>query len=235
MSKIFLIEPDRYLMSAMQDVLLQDGHDCLCHVTPETALTDLARQSADLVVLELRQRSMDALSIMERVGNTYGLPVIIISTTGSATEESMMLRLGADDYLAKPFSMRVFGARVAAALRSAEPNMRQEDDVTSIQRGPLRLDRLRHEARWNGQEVALTATEFNVLWIIAQRPGQVLSRANILDLAYGGDVFVTDRSIDSQIKRIRRKLRDVAPNFTAIETLYGLGYRFSDSPEDMAA
>jgi len=74
-----------------------------------------------------------------------------------------------------------------------------------------------------------------VLWIVAQRPGQVLSRANILDLAYGGDVFVTDRSIDSQIKRIRRKLCDVAPNFMAIETLYGLGYRFSDSPEDVAA
>ena len=146
-----------------------------------------------------------------------------------------MLRLGADDYLAKPLSMRVFAARVAAALRSAAPNLRDPDDVTLIQRGALRLDRLRHEARWDGKEVALTATEFNVLWIIAQRPGQVLSRANILDLAYGGDVFVTDRSIDSQIKRIRRKLREVAPNFTAIETLYGLGYRFSDSPEDMAA
>jgi two-component system response regulator ChvI len=131
--------------------------------------------------------------------------------------------------------MRVFGARVAAALRSAAPNHREANDVTVIQRGALHLDRLRHEARWSDVEVALTATEFNVLWIIAQRPGQVLSRANILDLAYGGDVFVTDRSIDSQIKRIRRKIREVAPDFMAIETLYGLGYRFSDSPEDVAA
>ena len=235
MSKILLIEPDRRLMVAMQEVLLHDGHECLCHVAPETALSDLARQYPDLVVMELRQRTMDALTVMERITNNYCVPVIVLSTTASATEESMMLRLGADDYLAKPFSMRVFGARVAAALRSAAPNLRDADDVTVIQRGALRLDRLRHEACWNGQEVALTATEFNVLWIVAQRPGQVLSRANILDLAYGGDVFVTDRSIDSQIKRIRRKIREVAPDFMAIETLYGLGYRFSDSPEDVAA
>ncbi len=235
MSKILLIEPDRRLMTAMQEVLLHDGHESLCHVSPETAMTDLARHDIDLVVLELRQRSGDAISVIERVTDTYGVPVVVVSTTGSATEESMMLRLGADDYLAKPFSMRVFAARLAAALRSATPNHRDTDDATVIQRGPLCLNRLRHEARWDGIEVALTATEFNVLWIIAQRPGQVLSRANILDLAYGGDVFVTDRSIDSQIKRIRRKLREVAPGFTAIETLYGLGYRFSDSPEDMAA
>jgi len=235
MSRVLLIDPDRHLLAAMQDVLLHDGHESLCHVSPDTAMAELSRQSVDLVVMELRQRSMDALAIIERITNTYSVPVVVLSTTSSATEESMMLRLGADDYLAKPFSMRVFGARIAAALRSAAPNHRDADDVTVIQRGALRLDRLRHEARWDGKEVALTATEFNVLWIIAQRPGQVLSRANILDLAYGGDVFVTDRSIDSQIKRIRRKLRDVAPNFTAIETLYGLGYRFSDSPEDMAA
>lgn len=235
MSRILLIDPDRQLLAAMQDVLLHDGHESLGHVSPDTAMAELSRQSVDLVVMELRQRSMDALTIIERITNTYSVPVVVLSTTASATEESMMLRLGADDYLAKPFSMRVFGARVAAALRSAAPSLRDADDVTVIQRGALRLDRLRHEARWDGKEVALTATEFNVLWIIAQRPGQVLSRANILDLAYGGDVFVTDRSIDSQIKRIRRKLRDVAPNFTAIETLYGLGYRFTDSPEDMAA
>lgn len=222
-------------MMAMQEVLLHDGHDSLCHVAPDTALSDLARQAPDLVVMELRQRSMDALNVIERITNTFGIPVVVTSTTASATEEAMLLRLGADDYLAKPFSMRVFGARVAAALRSAAPNHRDADDLTVIQRGALRLDRLRHEARWDGTEVALTATEFNVLWIVAQRPGQVLSRANILDLAYGGDVFVTDRSIDSQIKRIRRKIREVAPDFMAIETLYGLGYRFSDSPEAVAA
>ncbi|MFY0660230.1 MAG: response regulator transcription factor [Shimia sp.] len=235
MSKILLIEPDRHHMMAMQEVLLHDGHDSLCHVAPDTALSDLARQAPDLVVMELRQRSMDALNVIERITNTFGIPVVVTSTTASATEEAMLLRLGADDYLAKPFSMRVFGARVAAALRSAAPNHRDADDLTVIQRGALRLDRLRHEARWDGTEVALTATEFNVLWIVAQRPGQVLSRANILDLAYGGDVFVTDRSIDSQIKRIRRKIREVAPDFMAIETLYGLGYRFSDSPEAVAA
>lgn len=235
MSKILLIDPDRHLLEAMRDVLMHDGHESFCHVSLETAMAELTRRDIDLVVMGLCQRSLDAPTIIERITNLYGVPVVVLSTTASAMEESRMLRLGADDYLAKSFSMRVFGARIAAALRSAGPNHRDADDVTVIQRGALRLDRLRHEACWDGNEVALTVTEFNVLWIIAQRPGQVLSRASILDLAYGGDVFVTDRSIDSQIKRIRRKLRDVAPNFTAIETLYGLGYRFSDSPEDMAA
>ncbi len=235
MSRLLLIDPDRQLMAAMQDMVSNDGHEVHCHVSPDTALTDLARQPADLVVLELRQKSMDALMLIERITETYGIPVIVVSKSASSTEEAMMLRLGADDYLAKPFSMRVFGARVAASLRRSGELLRAPDDITVLQRGPLRLDRLRHEALWNGDEIALTATEFNVLWIIALRPGQVLSRASILDLAYGGDVFVTDRSIDSQIKRIRRKIRDVAPNFIAIETLYGVGYRFSDSPEDVAA
>lgn len=234
MASIVLIDPDRAFMTRVRDTLMRDGHEVRCHVDLDTALPDVSRRAADLVILELRLPAADPLYAFERLRDT-GVPVVLTSLSATDMEEAMVLRLGAWDYLAKPVSMRVLSARVDSALRHLMAPDGVLDEATVLIRGPLRLDRLRHEVRWDGEEVALTATEFSVLWIIAQRPGQVLSRANILDLAYGGDVFVTDRSIDSQIKRIRRKLRSVAPEFAAIETLYGLGYRFSDSPEDMAA
>ncbi len=235
MAAIFLIDSDRALMNDLADLLTAEGHDVRAFADPEAAQFALARQTPDLVVMELRHPTVDMLTMFERLRDDHGVPTVLLSKTASVPEEAMVMRLGAADYLGKPFSARVLTARVWAAIQRGPADQKEPDDLVTLQRGPLHLDRLRHEVRWNGLEVPLTATEFSVLWTIAQRPGQVLSRANILDLAYGNDAFVTDRSIDSQVKRIRRKLREVAPDFNAIETLYGLGYRFTDVPNNMAA
>ncbi|MFY0618695.1 response regulator transcription factor [Shimia sp.] len=235
MSCIIVIDPDRSALERLQTVLEVEGHEVRAHVDPDTAMPDVGRHAPDLVIMETRYNKTDGLALFERLRDGFGVPVILISRGGTASDEAMFLRLGAADFLSKPYASNVMSARVAAALRAGQPAHQPVSDSSVLERGPLRLDRLRHEATWDGEEVILTATEFNVLWIIAQRPGHVLSRASILDLAYGEDVYVTDRSIDSQVKRIRRKLRGVAPEFSAIQTLYGLGYRFTDTSPRMAA
>ncbi|MBO9477439.1 response regulator transcription factor [Shimia sp. R11_0] len=235
MSRIILIDPDRDCLSLLQSQLEAEGHVVRTHVDPDTALPDVARQMPDLVIMETRFAKMDGLAVFDRLRDGFRVPVMIASATSSDSEEAMYLRLGASDYLAKPFARKVMSARVAAALRVGFVSLEADDATQVLQRGLLRLDKLRHLASWDGKDVMLTASEFNVLWIIAQRPGHVFSRAAILDQAHGGDADVTDRSIDSQVKRIRRKLRDVAPEFNAIQTLYGLGYRFTEPSSEVAA
>jgi two-component system response regulator ChvI len=162
------------------------------------------------------------------------MPVIFLTSKDEEQDEAQGLAAGADDYIAKPFSQRLLVARIRAILRRAdmvrtEVSHEGEEPIPApITRGRLTMDPARHQVRWDDRPVVLTVTEFLILEALAQRPGVVKSRNQLLDVAYQEDVFVDDRTIDSHIKRIRRKFRGSDPSFDAIETLYGVGYRFND-------
>jgi len=163
------------------------------------------------------------------------MPVIFLTSKDDELDEALGLAMGADDYIAKPFSQRLLIARIRALLRrqdlakgTATASDPGAEEPPLIERGRLVMDSARHKVRWDGQDVTLTVTEFLILEALAQRPGVVKSRNQLLDVAYQDDVYVDDRTIDSHIKRIRRKFRGVDSNFDSIETLYGVGYRFGE-------
>ena len=233
MANLVLVDNDRTVLNAVSQLLEKEGYKVLGFTDPEQALRTIGRSKPDLAVVDVQMPKLDGFEMLRRIRESSNLPVMFLSGETSDLDEAMGLRLGADDYVHKPFSPRVLVERVRACLRrKPEAVAAQIGDGATLTRGALHMDRDCHEVSWNGQPVYLTVTEFNVLWIIAQRPNVVFSRSRVLDSAYGDDIHVTDRSIDSQIKRIRLKLRKVDPGFDAIETLYGLGYRFVMKPEE---
>jgi len=162
------------------------------------------------------------------------VPVIFLTSKDDELDEALGLAMGADDYISKPFSQRLLIARIRAILRRQElvrgeaAASSSEPEPARLERGRLIMDPARHKVQWDGLDVSLTVTEFLILEALAQRPGVVKSRNQLLDIAYNDDVYVDDRTIDSHIKRIRRKFRAVDPEFDSIETLYGVGYRFDE-------
>jgi len=163
------------------------------------------------------------------------MPVIFLTSKDEEIDELMGLNAGADDYIRKPFSQRLLLERVRAILRRADPNKggpaanSSEPKKEALVRGKLGLDPQRHECTWDGRPVRLTVTEFLILQCLAQRPGFVKSRDNLMDAAYDDQVYVDDRTIDSHIKRLRKKFKVVDDDFDAIETLYGVGYRYREA------
>ncbi len=181
---------------------------------------------------------MDGMELLRRVRemhNSVGaMPVIFLTSKDDELDEALGLAMGADDYIAKPFSQRLLIARIRAILRRRDLDRGDggegggEAEAPLIERGRLTMDPARHKVQWDGKGVTLTVTEFLILEALAQRPGVVKSRNQLLDVAYQDDVYVDDRTIDSHIKRIRRKFRTSDPEFDGIETLYGVGYKFGD-------
>jgi two-component system, OmpR family, response regulator ChvI len=176
---------------------------------------------------------MDGMELLRRLREKSSLPVIFLTSKDDELDEALGLAMGADDYIAKPFSQRLLIARIRAVLRRAEmrampPSEQQAAEQPEIVRGRLAMDPARHRVSWEGKEVTLTVTEFMILEALAQRPGVVKSRNQLMDVAYQDDIYVDDRTIDSHIKRLRRKFRAVDGDFKAIETLYGVGYRFAE-------
>ncbi|MES2903180.1 MAG: response regulator transcription factor, partial [Pseudomonadota bacterium] len=203
-----------------------------------TALKALADNPPDLAVFDIKMPQMDGMELLRRVrglgGAVGAMPVIFLTSKDDELDEALGLTMGADDYIAKPFSQRLLIARIRAILRRrdlergvATPDS-DEPEEELIVRGRLVMDPARHKVRWDDKDVVLTVTEFMILDALAQRPGVVKSRNQLLDIAYQDDVYVDDRTIDSHIKRIRRKFRAVDDQYDAIETLYGVGYRFSE-------
>jgi two-component system, OmpR family, response regulator ChvI len=187
----------------------------------------------DLAVLDVKMPRMDGIELLRRLRGKSVLPVIFLTSKDDEVDEALGLALGADDYIAKPFSQRLLIARIRAVLRRAElraapPADPSTREAAEMVRGRLRMDPARHQVTWNGRDVTLTVTEFLILETLAQRPGVVKSRNQLMDVAYQDDIYVDDRTIDSHIKRLRRKFRAVDPEFGAIETLYGVGYRFAE-------
>lgn len=235
---IALVDDDRNILTSVSIALQAEGFVTRVYSEGATALKAFAANPPDLAVFDIKMPQMDGMELLRRVrelGGAIGaMPVIFLTSRDDELDEALGLAMGADDYIAKPFSQRLLIARIRAILRRRDlerDQLSQDNDQPEeelIVRGRLVMDPARHKVRWDEKDVILTVTEFMILDALAQRPGVVKSRNQLLDIAYQDDVYVDDRTIDSHIKRIRRKFRAVDGEFDAIETLYGVGYRFGE-------
>jgi two-component system response regulator ChvI len=232
MANIALVDDDKNILASVSMLLEQEGYLIRTFTDPAAALTALTAQGPDLAILDIKMPRMDGLELLRRLRQANeGLPVIFLTSKDEEIDELMGLNAGADDYIRKPFSQRLLLERVRAVLRRAEGKPAgggAEAKKESLVRGKLALDPQRHECTWDGKPVRLTVTEFLILQALAQRPGFVKSRDSLMDAAYDDQVYVDDRTIDSHIKRLRKKFKVVADDFDAIETLYGVGYRYKE-------
>ncbi|MBA2935821.1 response regulator transcription factor [Sphingomonas sp. CGMCC 1.13654] len=231
-ASIALVDDDRNILTSVSIALQAEGFTVRIYSDGEAALKAFAENAPDLVVLDIKMPRMDGMEVLRRLREKSQVPVIFLTSKDDELDEALGLAMGADDYIAKPFSLRLLIARIRAILRRTDARMAPapEEDMPAemLERGRLEMDPARHKVRWGGEEVVLTVTEFMILEALAQRPGFVKSRDQLMDAAYQDDVYVDDRTIDSHIKRLRRKFRQVDPQFKAIETLYGVGYRFGE-------
>ena len=229
---IALVDDDKNILTSVSIALQTEGFVTRIYTDPETALKALTDNSADLGVFDIKMPQMDGLELLRRLREKSQMPVIFLTSKADELDEALGLAMGADDYISKPFSQRLLIARIRAILRRAEisrtPEAADEPPSDPIVRGRLEMDPPRHRVKWDGKDVTLTVTEFLILETLAARPGVVKNRNQLMDAAYQDDVYVDDRTIDSHIKRLRRKFREVDPDFNAIDTLYGAGYRFSE-------
>ena len=232
MATIALVDDDRNILTSVSMLLEQEGYHVRTFADGASALTALSATPPDLAILDIKMPRMDGLELLRRLKQTSDLPVIFLTSKDEEIDELMGLNAGADDYIRKPFSQRLLLERVKAVLRRAEghkPGAAAEPKKEAMVRGKLVLDPQRHECTWDSKPVRLTVTEFLILQCLAQRPGFVKSRDNLMDAAYDDQVYVDDRTIDSHIKRLRKKFKTVDDNFDAIETLYGVGYRYREA------
>jgi len=229
---IALVDDDKNILTSVSIALQTEGFLTRIYSDPEGALKALLDNPADLAVFDIKMPRMDGIELLRRLREKSQMPVIFLTSKADELDEALGLAMGADDYIAKPFSQRLLLARIRAILRRAEvsktPDAPDQPVADPILRGRLEMDPARHRVKWNGQDVTLTVTEFLILETLAQRPGVVKNRNQLMDAAYQDDVYVDDRTIDSHIKRLRRKFREVDSDFNAIDTLYGAGYRFSE-------
>jgi len=231
---IALVDDDRNILTSVSIALQQEGFVTRVYADPQVALKAIGDNPPDLGVFDIKMPGMDGMELLRRVRETSSVPVIFLTSKDDELDEALGLAMGADDYISKPFSQRLLIARIRAILRRQELERGEattdegEAEPQPLQRGRLVMDPARHKVLWNGALVGLTVTEFLILETLAQRPGVVKSRNQLLDIAYSDDVYVDDRTIDSHIKRIRRKFRAVDPAFDSIDTLYGVGYRFDE-------
>jgi two-component system response regulator ChvI len=233
MATIALVDDDKNILASVSMLLEQEGYHVKSFSDPAAALTALTSSPPDLAILDIKMPRMDGLELLRRLRQGMAdLPVIFLTSKDEEIDELMGLNAGADDYIRKPFSQRLLLERVRAVLRRAEgkgaPPVPGEVKKEALVRGKLALDPQRHECTWDGKPVRLTVTEFLILQALAQRPGFVKSRDSLMDAAYDDQVYVDDRTIDSHIKRLRKKFKAVADDFDAIETLYGVGYRYKE-------
>lgn len=240
MAKITLVDDDENIVTSVSLALESHGHTVKAYYDGASGLAALENDPPDLAILDVKMPRMDGMEVLRRLRRTSEIPVIILTSKDEEIDEILGFNLGADDYMHKPFSQRLLIERVKAVLRragrgepeeGASPAAPGAPDAASraLKRGKLTLDPARHESLWDGKPVKLTVTEFLLLQSLAQRPGFVKSRDNLMDAAYDDQVYVDDRTIDSHIKRMRKKFREVDPEFDAIETLYGVGYRYRES------
>ncbi|MFN2100090.1 response regulator transcription factor [Altererythrobacter sp. MF3-039] len=232
---IALVDDDRNILTTVSIALQAEGFATRVYSDGETALKALLENPPDLGVFDIKMPRMDGMELLRRLRAHSPLPVIFLTSKDDEQDEEAGLEMGADDYISKPFSLRLLLARIRAILRRRDvpipgESRSEEDSAASeeLARGRLIMDPARHRVTWDGKPVSLTVTEFLILEALASRPGVIKSRNQLMDAAYPDDVFVDDRTVDSHIKRMRRKFRSVAPEFSAIETLYGAGYSFSD-------
>ncbi len=232
MATIALVDDDRNILTSVSMTLEAEGFDVVTYNDGQSALDGFNKKMPDMAVLDIKMPRMDGMDLLQRLRQKTQIPVIFLTSKDDEIDEVLGLRMGADDYVKKPFSQRLLVERIRALLRRqdaiAGKDVAETEQDKVIERGDLRMDPLRHSVSWKGKEVSLTVTEFLLLQALAQRPGFVKSRDQLMDVAYDDQVYVDDRTIDSHIKRLRKKMRTADDNFSAIETLYGIGYRYNE-------
>ncbi|MEI5667953.1 response regulator transcription factor [Bosea sp. CCNWLW174] len=233
MPTIALVDDDRNILTSVSIALEAEGYRIQTYTDGASALDGLKQNPPDLAIFDIKMPRMDGMELLRRLRQKSDLPVIFLTSKDEEIDELFGLKMGADDFIRKPFSQRLLVERVKAILRragakdaSAAP---RTEDAKALERGLLRMDPERHTCTWKGEPVTLTVTEFLILQSLAQRPGVVKSRNALMDAAYDDEVYVDDRTIDSHIKRLRKKFNQVDVDFDMIETLYGVGYRFKES------
>ncbi|MFC0284505.1 response regulator transcription factor [Camelimonas abortus] len=231
MPTIALVDDDRNILTSVSIALESEGYRIQTYTDGASALDGFKTNPPDLAILDIKMPRMDGMELLRRLRQKSDLPVIFLTSKDEEIDELFGLKMGADDFIRKPFSQRLLVERVKAVLRRASPRDQtamRDSDSRVLERGALKMDPERHTCTWRGEPVTLTVTEFLILQALAQRPGVVKSRNALMDAAYDDQVYVDDRTIDSHIKRLRKKFKAVDENFEMIETLYGVGYRFKE-------
>lgn len=225
--RIALVDDDKNILTSVAMALEAAGFTVTAYNDGETGLSGLLADPPDLAILDVKMPRMDGLEVLKKIRERSALPIIMLTSKADETDQLMGLRLGADDYITKPFSQRLLLERIRAILRRKELQQPVAGKTAAIfTLGPLTLDESRHLCTWKGTIVEMSVTEFLLLKALAEHPGHVKSREQLMDYAYGDDLDVEDRTVDSHIKRIRKKFKDVDPAFNGIETIYGAGYRY---------
>jgi len=227
---IALVDDDRNILTSISMALEAEGFKVRTYSDGAEALRAITATPVDLAVLDIKMPRMDGMELLQRLRKTSAVPVIFLTSKDDEVDEVLGLRMGADDYIKKPFSQRLLIERIRALLRRGElaRDVTEASAAQVVVRGELILDPGRHSCTWKGLPVDLTVTEFLILKSLALRPGHVKNRDQLIDAAYGEHIYVDDRTIDSHIKRLRKKFRDVDTEFGHIETLYGVGYRYRE-------
>ncbi len=231
---IALVDDDRNILTSVSIALEAEGFDVYTYTDGSSALEGIKNKPVELVILDLKMPVMDGMEMLSEFRKTSKIPVIILTSKDDEIDEVLGLKMGADDYIKKPFSQRLLNERIRTLLRRVSNEksvIKKEDfsnDIDILVRGNLELNLLQHQCKWKGLELQLTVTEFIILKDLASRPGHVKSREQLMNIAYSDNVYVDDRTIDSHIKRLRKKFRTIDSSFDYIETLYGLGYKFRE-------
>ncbi len=229
---VAVVDDDQDVLELVETMLELEGHRVVTFDNGLAALEGFRAKAPDLVILDIKMPGMDGMELLRQLRLKSRVPVIFLTGKLDEVDELLALNLGADDFIRKPFSQRVLAERVRTVLRrfrSLDAAGEGESGESVMERGPLRMDPERHSCRWKEKEVVLTVTEFRLLETLAARPGVIKSRDALMGAAYEDQVYVDDRTIDSHIKRLRKKFRTVDDTFDRIETLYGVGYRFKES------
>jgi two-component system response regulator ChvI len=228
---IALVDDDRNILTSVSMTLEAEGYTVRSYTDGESALQAMTAKPVDLAVLDIKMPRMDGMELLQRLRQRSQMPVIFLTSKDEEVDELMGLRLGADDYITKPFSQRLLIERIRALLRRNESGKAEGSGAPPggiLSRGNLVLDETKHQCIWKGIEIQLTVTEFLLVKALAARPGMVKSRDQLISAAYGENIFVDDRTIDSHIKRVRKKFRDLDGEFNQFETLYGIGYKYKE-------
>jgi two-component system response regulator ChvI len=235
MPTIALVDDDRNILTSVSIALESEGYRVETYTDGASALDGLTARKPDLAIFDIKMPRMDGMELLRRLRQKSDVPVIFLTSKDEEIDELFGLKMGADDFIRKPFSQRLLVERVKAVLRrvAAAPEGSAKNgpggEAKMLERGGLVMDQERHTCTWQGKPVTLTVTEFLILYALAQRPGVVKSRDALMDAAYDDQVYVDDRTIDSHIKRLRKKFKAVDDDFNMIETLYGVGYRFREA------
>ena len=230
--KIFLVDDDRNILVSVSMALEAEGFEVVTFNDGEAGLKGIIEQMPDLVILDVKMPRMDGIEVLSKLRESSQIPVIFLTSKDDEIDQVIGLRMGADDYITKPFSQRLLLERIKVLLRrqdmgnGSDEGNKQESQV--IKYGDLHLDDSRHLCAWKGMPVNLTVTEYLLVKSLAVRPGHVRNRDQLIDMAYGENIYVDDRTVDSHIKRVRKKFKKIDDEFDRIETLYGIGYRYRE-------